>query len=163
MWEPPYRYLVDFDLGYQASLLSTAEYWTTLELKLGEILIEHPNYERPSMVMLMGDRTEEPKFRATLNKVLSDQMQESPEVLSEGGRGIAAKGAAEMAKREIFHAKQNPSSCFKATKKEEELPMKKVGNVREQEQMKENIFFWNRVQQGIMDWKVLKKTRFIRR
>ena len=111
LWEPPYRYLVDFDLGYQASLLSTAEYWAKLELKLGEILVEYPNYERPSMVMLMGDRTEEPKFRATLNKVLSDQMQESPEVMSEGGRGIAARGAAEMAKREIFFAKQNPSSC----------------------------------------------------
>lgn len=135
LWEPPYRYLADFDLGYQASLSSTVEYWATLELKLAEILIENPNYERPSMVMLMGDRIEESKFREALNKVLSEQMQERPEVLSESGRDIAAKGAAEMAKREVFYAKQNPSSCSEATKEEESSPTKKMGNIPEHEQM----------------------------
>lgn len=135
LWEPPYRYLSDFDIGYQASLSSTAEYWATLGVKLGEILIENPNYERPSMVMLMGDRIEEYKFREVLNKVLSEQTQEWPEVLSKSGREVAAKGAAELAKREIFYATQNPSSCSKATKEEEEVPTKKVGNIREQEQM----------------------------
>ena len=102
LWKPPYRYLSDFDLGYQAKLASTAEYWATLELKLGEILIENPNYERLSIVMLMGDRTEESNFREILNKVLNEQMQEPPKVLSKGARGVAADGAAEMAKREIF-------------------------------------------------------------
>lgn len=116
LWEPPYRYHADFDLGYQASLSSTGQYWATLELKLGEILTENPNYERPSMVMLMGDRIEELKFRECLNKVLNEQMHERPEVLSNNGREVAAKGAAEMAKREIFHAPKNPSSCSKATK-----------------------------------------------
>ena len=109
LWEPPYRYLSDFDLGYQASSLSGREYWAALELKLGKILLENPNYERPSMVMLMGDRIEELEFCAILDKVLRDQMQERPEVFSTGGREVAARGAAEMAKREIFNGKQNPS------------------------------------------------------
>lgn len=109
LWEPPYRYLSDFDLGYQASLSSsssTAEYWAALERKLGEILVENPNYERPGTVMLMGDRTEESEFREILNKVLGEQTQKSPKILSKDARGVAANGVAEMAKREMFfHAR----------------------------------------------------------
>lgn len=105
LWEPSYRYLADFDLGYQAILSSSADYWTTLEQKLARILVENPNYERPNLVMLMGDRIDDSKFRESLNKVLKEQMKDLPEVLSENGNDVAARGVAEMTKREIFFAK----------------------------------------------------------
>ena len=109
LWEPSYRYLADFDLGYEGSLSSPAEYWASLELKLGGILVENPNYERPDMVMLMGNRIEEPKFREVLSKVLTEQTEDPPKILSEGGTGVAAIGVAEMAKRQLFFGKENVS------------------------------------------------------
>lgn len=62
-------------------------------------MIENPNYERPSMVMLMGDRTRDPAFQEVLVKALRELLEEIPETLSEGPIGVAAKGVAEMAKR----------------------------------------------------------------
>ena len=103
LYEPPYRYRADFDLGHQASLEATPEeYWDAVALKLQEIMIENPNYERPGMIMLIGDRTEDLMFQKVLSKSLGKQLKEMPEILSEGAPGVAANGAAEMTKRALF-------------------------------------------------------------
>lgn len=110
LWEPRYRYLADFDLGHQEidKLTSTKEeveqYWASVKLRLGQMLIENPYYDRPSIVMLMGDRTEDTSFRQVLNSVLDEHLHEPPTVLSDGAKGVAARGAAEMAKRQPFLA-----------------------------------------------------------
>ena len=103
LYEPPYRYLADFDLGHQAGLeTSPKQYWDAVTSKLQEILVENPNYERPSLVMLMGDRIRDPMFQEVLNKALDEEVEEMPEILSEEAPEVAAKGAAEMAKRALI-------------------------------------------------------------
>lgn len=107
LWEPSYRYLADFDLGYNANL-GSEDYWSKVGLKLQEIMVENPGYERPSKILLMGDRTNSRKFAETLVKALGEQMPEGlPEILSDGAVGVAARGVAEMAKRERWHYMSN--------------------------------------------------------
>ena len=107
LWEPPYRYLANFDLGHNADVeMNPEEYWSAVELKLQQIMIDNPRYERPSKVLLMGDRTNDREFKETLIKALGEQTEELPEILSDGAVGVAARGVAEMAKRESYQAKQ---------------------------------------------------------
>ncbi len=106
LWEPPYRYLADFDLGYKSiSEMDPEAYWGAVGLRLQQTMIENPGYGRPSKVLLMGDRADGSEFRDTLGKALRAQMEEVPEILGEGAVGVAARGVAEMAKREGYRDK----------------------------------------------------------
>ncbi len=109
LWEPPsYRYLANFDLGHNAIVqMNPKEYWNAVESTLQQIMIANPGYERPSKVLLIGDRTNDREFRETLNTVLGEQMEDFPEILSEGAVGVAARGVAEMAKRAGYRAKRD--------------------------------------------------------
>ena len=108
LWEPEYRYLADFELGYNAyAEMNSEEYWKAVGLRLQQIMIEFPGYDRPNKVLLMGDRTDDREFREVLAKALWAQMEELPEILSEGAVEVAARGVAEMAKREEYHARQD--------------------------------------------------------
>ena len=109
LWEPEYWYLADFDLGYNTyvEMESPEEYWSAVWLKIQQIMIENPGYTPPSKVLLMGDRTDEREFREILVRALWEQMGELPEILSEGAVGVAARGVAEMAKREVCQARQD--------------------------------------------------------
>ena len=100
LWEPPYRYLADFDLGHQQEPeRSPEEYWNAVDSRLQEIMIENPNYDRPSIVMLIGDHISDPAFQQVLVNALGEQMEEMPQVLGEGAVTVAARGVAEMTKR----------------------------------------------------------------
>ena len=108
LWEPEYRYLADFELGYNTyAEMNSEEYWKAVGLKLQQIMIEFPGYDRPNKVLLMGDRTDDREFREVLAKALWAQMEELPEILSGGAVEVAARGVAEMAKREEYHARQD--------------------------------------------------------
>ena len=110
LWEPSYRYLADFDLGHNGNAeMNSEEYWSAVELKLQQIMIDNPRYPRPSKVLLMGNHTNDREFKDTLVKALGAQMEELPEILSEGAVGVAARGVAEMAKRAGYQAKQDSS------------------------------------------------------
>ncbi|KAL6722231.1 hypothetical protein ACLMJK_001338 [Lecanora helva] len=106
LWEPSYRYLADFDLGYQESLSrGKKDYWDSVNLKLQEIMIQNPYYDRPSRVILMGDRINDPVFWDTLVSALKEQMGEEaelPMMLSDGSQKAAARGVAEMTKRALL-------------------------------------------------------------
>ena len=101
LYEPPHRHLLDFSLGYDARPLNGANegYWDAVGLKLEQILIENPYYERPAKVLLMGDCARDETFQRILKKALNQQLGELPEILGRGSEGVAAKGAAEFAKR----------------------------------------------------------------
>lgn len=101
LYEPLHRHLLDFSLGYDAQSLPMADedYWNAVESKLEQILIENPYYKRPAKVLLMGDCVRDKTFQHILKKVLSNQMAKMPEILSKDSEGVAAKGAAEFAKR----------------------------------------------------------------
>ena len=103
LWEPPYRYHADFNLGYDSNIeMNPEEYWSAVGLRLQQIMIDNPGYPRPSKVLLMGDRTDDGGFKGTLVEALGALMEELPEILSEGAVGVAARGVAEMAMREGY-------------------------------------------------------------
>ena len=106
LYEPLNRHLLDFSLGYDnvRSFLSSAEdeeqhYWDAVGSKLEEILIENLYYKRPAKIQLLGDCVRDENFQRTLKKVVGNQMTQLPEFLIEDSEGVAAKGAAEFAKR----------------------------------------------------------------
>lgn len=101
LYEPLDRHLLDFSLGYDARCLSADEedYWDAVESKLEQILAKNPYYKRPAKVLLMGDYVRDEHFQRTLKKAIGNQMAQLPEILIEGSEGVAAKGAAEFAKR----------------------------------------------------------------
>ena len=101
LWEPPYRHLLDFSLGYDVRPVNVTDegYWDAVGLKLQQIMIEYPYYERPAKVLLMGDCVGDKTFQRILKIALKQQMGELPEILDKGSEGVAAKGAAEFAKR----------------------------------------------------------------
>ncbi len=92
LWEPPYRYLANFDLGYNANVeMNPEEYWSAVELKLQQTMIDNPGYERPSKVLLMGDRTNDREFKETLIEALGEQMKELPEIFERRSGGSCGK------------------------------------------------------------------------
>ena len=102
LFEPDYRHLADFELGYDVRLAggsSGMTYWEKLGSKLGQILTENPYYERPSKVLLLGDCVQDRTFVLVLEKVLRDQCEHMPEFLDEDSEWAAARGAAEFARR----------------------------------------------------------------
>lgn len=104
LYEPLNRHLLDFSLGYDAESLKVAnkDYWDAVGSKLEQILIENPYYERPAKVLLMGDCIRDETFQRVLKKALNNQMANMPEILNENSEGVAAKGAAEFAKRILY-------------------------------------------------------------
>ncbi len=107
LWEPNYRYLIDFELGYGGEDAADAVddgggYWENVKMRLEQIMALNPFYDRPAKVVLMGDCVGSEMFQQTLLTALGEQMEELPEILSIGSEVVAARGVAEMAKRTLF-------------------------------------------------------------
>jgi len=107
LWEPDYRYLIDFELGYGGEDAADAVedgrgYWEKVKMRLEQIMVLNPFYDRPAKVVLMGDCVGSEMFQQTLLTVLGEQMEELPETLNIGSEVVAARGVAEMAKRMLF-------------------------------------------------------------
>ena len=101
LWEPDYRRLLNFTLGFESGLRQKDEtrYWKAVETNLAKIMRKYPYYERPGKVLLMGECSNDQTFQQTLQKVLADQMDEPPAIINNDPEFAAAKGAAEFAKR----------------------------------------------------------------
>lgn len=103
LWEPSYRYLIDSELGYDMrDLLDEEGYWRDVKMRLEQIMIENPGYDRPAKVLLMGDCVEDKNFQIQLFEALGDQMEIIPEIFSSQAEVVAARGVAELTKRESF-------------------------------------------------------------
>ena len=101
LYEPDHRYLTNFTLGFNArSEWATKEqYWKDVALNLGTLMEQNPYYKRPAKVLLMGDQVHDETFTQVLEAVLRRQTTDMPEILSQDSKSVAAKGAAELAKR----------------------------------------------------------------
>ena len=112
LWEPLITRLVDFELGYDSSLRHTNEeqYWMTVVSRLEAFMSAHPQEKRPSKVILMGDGVDDPTFRGALQTVLDYDMDTSPAILGVEAELVAAKGAAELAKRIPWNPCKDTSS-----------------------------------------------------
>lgn len=94
--------LKNFTLGYDARGREGADeekYWDAVGLQVEQSVIDHGNWDRPAKVLLIGECVRDETFLRVLARALSHQMADKPEILSEDEEGIAAKGAAEFAKR----------------------------------------------------------------
>ena len=104
LYEPLDRHLLNFSLVFDAQSFDAGEkeYWDAVGSKLERILIKHPYSKRPAKVLLMGDCVQDETFQPTLKEALSNQMAQLPEILIEDSAAVAAKGAAEFAKRILY-------------------------------------------------------------
>lgn len=70
LFEPQYRYTMDFSLGYDARSGEDGDkdYWDSVQLKLEQIMMENPDYDRPSKILLMGDCVRDETFQQILQK-----------------------------------------------------------------------------------------------
>ena len=94
------RRLADFELGYNSRLRQYNEnrYWMLVEEQLTAIINIEPYSDPPSKVLLVGEHIDHPSFRNALTKALGDRMNSSL-ILDSDAKFIAAKGAAELARR----------------------------------------------------------------
>ena len=113
LYEPINRYLSNFSLGHDAlPRTEYEEYWAAVAEFLERIMKENPYYKRPTKVLLMGDESiNDQTFMRTLANVLGEQGAESPKVLWEDFTFVAAKGAAEMAKRAPYDPYKTRMHC----------------------------------------------------
>lgn len=105
MWEPRYRYREHLDLGHDALEEGSKEeyYWENVRQALMGIMVANPYYPLPDRVLLMGDCANERKFRVVLDDALGSLMGKFPSILAEDTVYVAAKGAAELAKRGPYY------------------------------------------------------------
>lgn len=101
LWEPEYRHREFFNLGHDAIKDGFPEdqYWEYVRQALMEIMVSHQYYPKPGKVLLMGESAADKQFRAVLEKALGSLMDEIPQILAQNAEYIAARGAAELAKR----------------------------------------------------------------
>ncbi len=102
LFEPDYR--ADFDLGYDARTPGEPgedEYWGAVGSKLEQAMFQNGN-RLPDKVLLMGDCISDENFQRVLKKTLRLDQAGTPEVFSNDEEGVAAKGAAEFAKRSPY-------------------------------------------------------------
>lgn len=101
LYESDNRYLLNFTLGSDArgQWASVGEYWKQVAWNLEDLMARTPYYKRPVKVLLMGDQVHDETFTRILEAVLRRQTADMPDIVSEDSQFVAAKGAAEMAKR----------------------------------------------------------------
>lgn len=121
LYESDNRHLSNFTLGYDARTQWATEedYWSEVERSLEKLMKENPYYKRPARVLLMGDCIHDEEFTRRLEQALSRQMAGMPEILSQDSRFVAAKGAAELAKRipyDPYKSSINHHECMSLVK-----------------------------------------------
>lgn len=106
MWEPRYRYREFFFLGHDESHggPKDEDYWGYVRQALTEIMVANPYYPRPTKVLLMGKCANNTRFRTVLEDGLGSLMEKMPEILAGDVVYVAAKGAAELAKRGPYYS-----------------------------------------------------------
>lgn len=93
-------------LGYNAR--HEESYWETVRDMLRFPVVDSVIPRNFSMVLLFGDATEKPRFRNVLEEVVDDVIDGEPVIIDQQPEFIAAKGTAELAKREIFRRRTEP-------------------------------------------------------
>ena len=107
LWEPSYRRHVDWALGLsrlESGDIEEKVYWSMVKEGLEQIMLDRPTFPKPEKVLLMGDRANDTRFLEALDVVLKERLTEGkmPDIYGEDAAFVAAKGAAEMAKRSPY-------------------------------------------------------------
>jgi hypothetical protein len=103
LWEPDYRHMEDFTLGYDAiGGESEDKYWDSVRDYLQALMIQHKHYERPSKIILTGDMAVDETFTRVLKEAMVEVMGKVPAIFSSDPELVVAKGAAEFRRRKDF-------------------------------------------------------------
>ncbi|KAI9855694.1 MAG: hypothetical protein M1813_009656 [Trichoglossum hirsutum] len=104
LWEPDYRHIEDFTLGYDAISGDESEekYWNAVRDGLQALMIQHKHYEHPSKIILTGDMALDETFTRVLKEAMVDVMGKVPPIFSSDPEFVAARGAAELRRRKDF-------------------------------------------------------------
>ncbi|KAH9905505.1 hypothetical protein F4778DRAFT_730187 [Xylariomycetidae sp. FL2044] len=92
--------LEDLRLGSDSS--HEEHYWDSVRDELRYPVVTSPLQRNITIVLLVGDATDQPTFREVLREVIDEVISGEPEILDRESEFIAARGTAEMGKRAIF-------------------------------------------------------------
>lgn len=81
------------------------EYWGKVRMRLRQIIVENSFYDRPAGVLLMGECVADETFQRQLLEVLDNQIKDLPAIFGSDSDLVAARGIAELAKRQPFKSK----------------------------------------------------------
>jgi hypothetical protein len=90
----------DWDLGFDAR--NEDRYWKRVGDALQYWKRTLPGSKGPVKVLLLGDSAGDKTFRSVLEESLRGTMAEMPVIFEEGSEFVAARGAAELARRSIY-------------------------------------------------------------
>ncbi|KAH0536745.1 hypothetical protein FGG08_006417 [Glutinoglossum americanum] len=104
LWEPDYRHMEDFTLGYNAigGGESEEKYWDAVRDYLQALMVRYQHYERPSKIILTGDMALDETFTRILKEAMVNVMGKVPPIFSNDPEFVATKGAAEFRRRKDF-------------------------------------------------------------
>ena len=94
------RWTADWDLGFDAR--NKNDYWKRVSNALQTWKQGLPGTGGPAKVLLLGDSAGDETFRSVLNESLLATVGKIPPIFFEGSEFIAARGAAEFARRSIY-------------------------------------------------------------
>lgn len=99
-WSLGFGFYYDWSLGFDAR--DEDGYWERVSDMIKKGKQDLPGLGMPRRVLLLGDSAGDEAFRSVLEKSLFELWQEVPEILGEGSEFVAARGAAELARRSIY-------------------------------------------------------------
>jgi hypothetical protein len=115
MFRLQYGWTADWDLGLDAR--NEDDYWKRVGDALQYWKHTLPGTKGPAKVLLLGDSAGDETFRSVLEESLRGIVAEMPGIFGEGSEFVAARGAAELAKRSIYMT-QNGSPTQEPVDKE---------------------------------------------
>ena len=115
IWEPQYRTHWEWGLGletldYAQTPVDEASYWAKVVNGLRYVMDDRPYYPRPDKIILLGESAGDPRFRKALEEAVLSEMDEMPPVYDHDAKFVAARGAAEFAKRSPYDWHNDPNA-----------------------------------------------------
>lgn len=114
----PLRFYAHWDLGFAAK--EEKDYWKRVREAIEEGHQDYPGFPMPDKVLLMGDSAGDETFRSVVGEILSG-WGISPQVFGDDAEFVAAKGAAEFARRSVYKVNETSVASEKAELKDTEL------------------------------------------
>lgn len=100
---------VDWDLGFDKRLENEEDYWIRVDKALQDWRRLNPRSAGPEKVFLLGDSAGDETFRRVLEEGLRKTTAVMPVIYGDGSEFIAARGAAELAKRSVYMSEYYPA------------------------------------------------------
>ncbi|KAH7409505.1 hypothetical protein BKA64DRAFT_742587 [Cadophora sp. MPI-SDFR-AT-0126] len=112
------RFYAHWDLGLDAR--DEEGYWKRVREAIEQGPRDYPGFPMPDKVLLMGESARDERFRSVLEEIISG-WGASPQVFGDDTEFVAAKGAAELARRSVYKVDGTSVASEAAELKDTEL------------------------------------------